>query len=745
MADDKQRFTKTFPCPVCGGYDDRHLGQARCYGYQMGAYANCTVTSNGRERRDNGTWGHFLESPCRCGVDHSTGRAAPPPPHHEKATGTKKRVWLSDVMAGRVGDPGEKPMKGYRYTDADGMPVMAVTRTAAKKFTQWTYDAASGDFYAGLEVETVLYHLHDLAHAAQDEAIYITEGEKDADTLTAWGLLATSAPMGARSPWKPHYTQAVAGHPVVVCADNDDDGVKHAEKVKKALDGACPSVEVVYIPKAIGKDVSDYAAAGHTKDEFLRMIDSAWDDSVCMADVGESEIEWLWRGFLIRGELNDVVGEGGIGKSTIFAGDIAARITRGWPMPDGSKGVQGTVLLASAEESPDKVLKPRLMAAGADPAFVRSIGLRVEKTDTRKKRLLDLERDIADMERMVKKHNVQLIFIDPITSYLGPKADALKAQDVRRVLTPLADLAHRTGVTIVFIRHHTKGGNANAVHAGAGATAFTDVARMALHVVKDPDNEGARYLAPSKGNYLPEDEKHSMTYTLVPSEYRASTGRVQWTGTSREMAQDLNDRARAERGAGAAYIKVLREHGGPMHYKDIAAAIGNDDDKGINATKMALSRLVESGRVKAIGGGSGLYELPAGAGRAEGGDRIINLPDLMANFSGKTHQEHPAPRPQPMAANAAPRQDDRPHVAPDAAAASAPPQTPYTAPQRPSPATAYGMHAPRRKGDYEARIEAKQAEGMGYMEAVRAVDEETRQATAQRVAQAANRPAGEVA
>src|ERR1051326_241339 len=62
-------------------------------------------------------------------------------------------------------------------------------------------------------------------------------------------------------------------------------------------------------------------------------------------------------------------GDPGEGKSLILA-DLAARVTRGGRMPDGTAGHftgrGSNVLILSSEDSAEEVLRPRLQAAGAD-------------------------------------------------------------------------------------------------------------------------------------------------------------------------------------------------------------------------------------------------------------------------------------------------------------------------------------------------------------------------------------------
>ena len=55
-------------------------------------------------------------------------------------------------------------------------------------------------------------------------------------------------------------------------------------------------------------------------------------DLVVFADIEEQPVEWLWDGYIPLGEITILEGHSGTNKSS-FACDLAARLSRGWPMP----------------------------------------------------------------------------------------------------------------------------------------------------------------------------------------------------------------------------------------------------------------------------------------------------------------------------------------------------------------------------------------------------------------------------
>ncbi|MER6522572.1 hypothetical protein ABT246_37795 [Streptomyces sp. NPDC001553] len=114
-----------------------------------------------------------------------------------------------------------------------------------------------------------LYNLPLVASAIADGlTIHVTEGEGDADAVIAAGGVGTSHSNGAGS-WSSQHTEQLRGAHVVVVADNDLVGYRHAAHVADDLDGVAASVRVVRAAVDLdGADATDHLQAGHTLDDF---------------------------------------------------------------------------------------------------------------------------------------------------------------------------------------------------------------------------------------------------------------------------------------------------------------------------------------------------------------------------------------------------------------------------------------------------------------------------------------------
>jgi uncharacterized protein DUF3987 len=155
----------------------------------------------------------------------------------------------------------------YVYTDENGKPLYRICRTASKDFKAQRYEA--GAFAWGIDgVRRVIYNL---PAVLKSKAVSIVEGEKDADTLNAVGLVATTAPFGAGK-WSDDYAPSFKGKHVAILADNDDAGRRHAWQVAKSIISVVEWVKIVELPGLPDQgDVSDFLK-DHTKDELLKLI-----------------------------------------------------------------------------------------------------------------------------------------------------------------------------------------------------------------------------------------------------------------------------------------------------------------------------------------------------------------------------------------------------------------------------------------------------------------------------------------
>ena len=108
-------------------------------------------------------------------------------------------------------------------------------------------------------------------------------------------------------------------------------------------------------------------------------------------------MRWVWPRWIPAGMPSILFGITGLGKSHIYV-DIAARISRGNQWPDGGQAPQGNVVVLSAEDAAESVLKPRLVYASADCSSRLSLPQR-GPFDEQGKRVFSLLDDLACSRR----------------------------------------------------------------------------------------------------------------------------------------------------------------------------------------------------------------------------------------------------------------------------------------------------------------------------------------------------------
>jgi hypothetical protein len=239
---------------------------------------------------------------------------------------------------------------------------------------------------------------------------------------------------------------------------------------------------------------------------------------VCLRDVEPKPVAWLWPGRIPLGKLTLLVGDPGLGKSLVSL-DLAARVTTGTPWPDapGQRQDAGDVLILSAEDDLADTIRPRLDAAGADPARVVALQAVKDETDDGGicKRAFNLTRDVGQLAQATEVHpGIRLVIIDPISAYMGD-VDSHHNAEVRAALSPLADFAQQHRVAVLAISHLRKSGG-RAIYRTMGSLAFAAAARTVLGVGVDPqDDTGQRRLMlPIKANLTADSS--GMAWTIVP-------------------------------------------------------------------------------------------------------------------------------------------------------------------------------------------------------------------------------------
>jgi hypothetical protein len=188
--------------------------------------------------------------------------------HADDAEHRKKIFSLAGTRPASSGK--RKIVCAYDYPDEHRKLLFQVCRTEPKGFFQRRPDGKGGWITNMAGVTRVLFRLPEVMAAIKAGLpIYLTEGEKDALAMVAAGFSASCNPGGAGK-WQDNYSESLRGAEVVIVADKDGPGRKHAAAVAHKLVGIAASVRVIECPDTSGKPVKDaadfFAAGGEAAD-----------------------------------------------------------------------------------------------------------------------------------------------------------------------------------------------------------------------------------------------------------------------------------------------------------------------------------------------------------------------------------------------------------------------------------------------------------------------------------------------
>lgn len=170
---------------------------------------------------------------------------------------------------------------------------------------------------------------------------------------------------------------------------------------------------------------------------------------------------WYIHGFIpMGGYLVTAYAPGGTGKSS-FGHYLAGLITKR----------QHNFLVINHEDPPE-YWKACAVVSDADPEYLYSHSKPLQ---------IKLPASIEYLEELIKEHSLQCIWFDSIKDHFSPDKGSDAATNARNALSPLAELAQRTGCLIIGIFHTNKKG------LPGGSTEMLNVARHVLEFSRKPN------------------------------------------------------------------------------------------------------------------------------------------------------------------------------------------------------------------------------------------------------------------
>lgn len=252
-----------------------------------------------------------------------------------------------------------------------------------------------------------------------------------------------------------------------------------------------------------------------------------------------SNVEWLWENRIPIGEITLLAGKAGIGKSQVL-GTWASWLSVG-EMRGAYYGSPQNVIYVPNEDSIEKALLPRLMAADADLDRIHILRI-ANGDDDENTAPLVLPEDCERMAQAARHLNAVAVFLDPMSSNMSDK-DRNKPE-VRQSYERLRRCAEQNNLAIIGNGHLKKGQSQDLLEAVLGSSEIGNIVRAAMGVIVDPDaDERQMILSQCKNNYAPMGLR-SYVYRIVGKEMWTAHGlirssRIEWLDSTDRQVNDL--------------------------------------------------------------------------------------------------------------------------------------------------------------------------------------------------------------
>jgi hypothetical protein len=395
-------------------------------------------------------------------------------------------------------EPKQYIQRIYSYFDADGAEAYQVCRMYPKTFRQRRPDGRGGYIYKMDGVEPLPYNLPGIMQNP-DQPVFVVEGEACADALIEAGLVGTTNHGGAGK-WLDAHAQHLAGRNVIVMPDNDEAGLRHADKVVASLWGRAGQIKRVDLPGLPDKgDVVDFLRE-RTLGELVEIVQrtptlteapQVSDEAVADEDGNALEpfetldqdavwsmppVEFLVDQLLPERAFTMMYGAPGSGKS-FLAIDMALSVAHGVPW-QGYDTKQGGVLYIAGEGVAGmgkrwKAWSKHKGLTDAPDMYVLPLAVNFMDED-------EVTRLLYTIDRLEK--DFAMVVVDTVHRSMHG-AEENSASEMARFIDACDTIQRHTGGTMLAVHHSGK----NSAQGARGSNSLLGAVSTSLMVGKSED------------------------------------------------------------------------------------------------------------------------------------------------------------------------------------------------------------------------------------------------------------------
>ena len=319
------------------------------------------------------------------------------------------------------------------------------------------------------------------------------------------------------------------------------------------------------------------------------------ENGIAMSTYTPLDVSWLWKGRLPLGKFVILAGKRG-SKKSYWTLDMITRVVKGSPMPDGTPGVQGPVILISPEDDPESTIVPRLIAQGCtDDDLMQIYNMSEVKRNNKgtgriNESTFKLPDDLGLLRAMIDRYKPAMCVLDPFMRIVAAHVSTARNQTVsEEILEPLQKVAQDTGCCIIMVCHFNKGMNyKNLIENVGGSGGIIDYARFVYGIVPTPEDPSMMTFMCLKNSLA--EEPPNMTF------YINKKGRVVYdSGMAAEHLDAFQKRSLSD--ARQKILTVLESDARVWHSYEICQSSGIKSTNRYNYVRTLLTRMKQAEQI----------------------------------------------------------------------------------------------------------------------------------------------------